>query len=206
MCYSANDSLTAYIINFFSSILLFYFSKKLEYKVISLFLLFVGQMQMFDYLFWKNQKCNTINKLATILAIIFNHLQPIVLFLLQYYYGITQNMFALIIIILYIIFSVNYNIEAFSKVKCTLQENNMMDWKWNELNYSFIYYSLFLGYLILAAFNFKNNNIKILFALISIITFLVATKTPFLNYSIGRIWCYYASLIPVFILLIMNFI
>lgn len=206
MCYTAKDSLIAYSINFVSSIILFKTSNDLQYKVISLFLLFVGQMQLFDYLFWKNQECNIINKIATRLAIIFNHLQPIVLFLLQYYYGFKQNIFALTIIILYAILSINYNKEAFNKIVCTLPENYKMDWKWNKLNNSKIYYTLFLGYLIVASFNFKQKNFQILFALISIITFFVATKTPVLNYSVGRIWCYYGALLPLFILFVKKFL
>ena len=43
-------------------------------------------MQLFNYIFWKNQKYNNINKITTKIAILFNHLQPIILILLQYIY------------------------------------------------------------------------------------------------------------------------
>jgi hypothetical protein len=205
MCYTATDSLMAYFINFISSVILYNLSEDIEYKVISLFLLFVGQMQLFDYLFWKNQECNENNKLTTQMAIIFNHLQPIVLFLLQYYYGFRQTALATIIIILYGFYSIDYTTQALREVECTLPDNNKMDWKWNRLNNATLYYSLFLGYLVIAGFNFTEKSTQILFALISSITFIVATKTPILNYSVGRIWCYYASLMPVLILFVRRY-
>ena len=65
MCYTANDSLIGYIINSISSILLYNISNDSQYKVIALFLLFVGQMQIFDFAFWKNQSCNSINQIIT---------------------------------------------------------------------------------------------------------------------------------------------
>jgi len=206
MCYTATDSLMAYFINFISSIILYNISVDVQYKVISLFLLFVGQMQLFDYLFWTNQECNEKNELVTKMAIIFNHMQPIVLFLLQYYYGFQQTALATIIIILYAFYSIDYNKDALSNIKCTLPDENKMNWKWNKLNNARVYYGLFLSYLIIAGFNFNDTSTKILFALISSITFIVATKTPILNYSVGRIWCYYASLMPVLILFIRRYI
>jgi hypothetical protein len=206
MCYTARDSLMAYFINFISSIILYNISIDAEFKAISLFLLFVGQMQLFDYLFWTNQECNEKNELVTKIAIIFNHMQPIVLLLLQYYYGFQQSELATAIVILYIFYGIDYNREALSNVKCTLPDENKMNWRWNRLNNAKVYYSLFLGYLIIAGFNFSERSTKILFGLISSITFIVATKTPILNYSVGRIWCYYASLMPVLILFIRQFI
>ena len=76
-----------------------------------------------------------------------------------------------------------------------------MEWKWNKLPQSHIVYGLFLLYLIVASFNFPTMRIKVMTAAISIITFFVASKTPILNISMGRVWCYYASLMPIFLTL-----
>jgi hypothetical protein len=199
MCYTAQDSLNAYIINSISSILLYNVSKDAQYKVISLFLLFVGQMQIFDYTFWKNQSCNTTNKLATKLAIGFNHLQPVVLYLLQNLYGFKQSLLSIIIFNLYLFFGIFYNIEAFSSIDCTLPLKGIMDWKWNKLYGSSVYYFFFIAYLVVASFNFKTDSLKFLFAFLTLFTIVVANKTPVLNLSVGRIWCYYAALVPLFL-------
>jgi hypothetical protein len=196
MCYTANDSLIAYIINSISSILLYNVSKDDQYKVIALFLLFVGQMQIFDFAFWKNQSCNLTNYLSTKGAITFNHLQPIILYYLQTTYGFKQSLISQILFGLYVFVAIFYNLEAFSKVNCTLPSKGVMDWKWNKLSGNTLYYFLFIAYLVSASFNFKNPIIQWLLAILTVVSILVATKTPVLNLSIGRIWCYYAAFIP----------
>jgi hypothetical protein len=197
MCYTARDSLIGYIINSISSILLYNIADDAQYKVVALFLLFVGQMQILDYGFWKNQTCSSANTILTKLAIALNHLQPVVLFLLQGAFGFKQSPTALIIFGLYILFGLFYNVDAFSNVHCTLPEDGIMKWKWNSLSGNKLYYFFFIAYLIVASFNFKDTRIKIAGAIATVITVLVATKTPVLNQSFGRIWCYYAALMPV---------
>lgn len=196
MCYTAKDSLLGYIINNISSILLYNISNNAQYKVMALFLLFVGQMQIFDFGFWKNQSCNSLNKFITKIAIAFNHLQPIVLYLLQTLYGFKQSAFSLTILLLYIVFGIFYNYEAFSEINCTLPVNGVMKWKWNFLSGKNIYYLFFIAYLAIASFNFKDILFQIVSLSVSLLTFIIAHKTPVLNISTGRIWCYYAAFMP----------
>lgn len=196
MCYTANDSLLGYIINTISSIVLFYISNDTQYKLIALFFLFVGQMQILDFAFWKNTNCNLINTIITKIAIIFNHLQPIVLYLLQTAYGFKQSNLSLSILGLYLVYGIYYNFIALSDVKCTLPISGIMKWEWNHLPGSIIYYFLFISYLFVASFNFKDKYLQLFTALTSLITFFIAHKTPNLNISEGRIWCYYAALMP----------
>ncbi len=200
MCYTAQDSLNAYIINSISSILLYNVSKDAQYKVISLFLLFVGQMQIFDYTFWKNQSCTVTNKVATKLAIAFNHLQPVVLYLLQTLYGFKQSLVSSLVFGLYLVFGIFYNVDAFSSIDCTIPLKGVMNWKWNKLQGSELYYFFFIAYLVVASFNFHTDSLKFLFAFLTLFTIVVANKTPILNLSVGRIWCYYAALVPLFLL------
>jgi len=201
MCYTENDSLIAYVINFITSIMVYIYSNDDHLKVLSIFFMFVGQMQIFDYIFWKNQSCNEINKLTTKLAILFNHMQPIILLLLQYIYGFELSIVSIITIIVYSLVGIFYTFNAFNKVNCTLPFNGVMDWKWNKQDYGQIYYFIFLLSLTVSSFNFKNTRVQIMSALINVLSFFVATKTPILNYSVGRIWCYYASIIPLFLLI-----
>ncbi len=211
MCYTANDSLLAYVINFITSLMIFIYSSDEHLKVLSLFLMFVGQMQIFDYIFWKNDykneeldtnySCNQINKITTKLAIIFNHLQPIILILLQYIYNFELSLVSIITIIIYSVVGISYTFNAIKKVQCTFPNKGVMDWKWNKQDFSGIYYFIFLMSLSISSFNFKNIKVQYASVLVNLISFFVATKTPILNYSIGRIWCYYASLLPLFLLI-----
>ena len=94
-----------------------------------------------------------------------------------------------------------YTSNALNNVSCTLPTNGVMDWKWNKQEYGRIYYFIFLISLTVSSFNFKNTGVQYTTALINLISFFVATKTPILNYAVGRIWCYYASLLPLFLLI-----
>jgi hypothetical protein len=211
MCYTAKDSLNAYIINLISSFLLFFNTSDTDFKIISMFFLFVGQMQMFDYLFWTNKECNKTNKYVTRTAIIFNHLQPVILFLLLNFYEYQQNPLALISIILYSVFAIQYTIKIWpdencqvsDSVCCSLPHNpddkdQVINWQWNHQPSNRIVYALFLIYLTFGGLSFKNN--KLLFVLLNLGSFFISTKIPKLNQSVGRIWCYMASLMPGFLL------
>lgn len=212
MCYTAEDSLNAYIINLVSSILLFINAKNNDIKIVSLFLLFVGQMQLFDYIFWKNTQCNETNKYITRVAIIFNHLQPVILYLLISYYGYEQNSLSKIIFISYIITVLVYTIKLWPNYDCVENTNvgvccslptgsdpKVMYWKWNHLSGNMTVYILFLLYITVAWINLDNSK---WFGLISLSTFLISMKIPPLNLSMGRLWCYIASLIPALMLFI----
>lgn len=202
MCFTEMDSLLAYVINLMTSLGLFYETKDPQYKVISLFFLFVGQMQMFDYIFWRNQECSKINLITTKLAIIFNHLQPIVLFGLVKYYGFELSEISILVMVLYVLVGIPYNINALKNVDCTLPHNNIINWKWNKLENAELYYGIFLFCFSFTALNFEDYKSKFMFTIINFVSYAVATKRPILNYSVGRIWCYYASLFPILFYLI----
>ena len=59
MCITSFDSLLVYVVNIISTYLLYNFGGTDDAKVSALFLLFVGQMQIFDYIFWNTDKRNT---------------------------------------------------------------------------------------------------------------------------------------------------
>lgn len=196
MCYSAKDSAFAYGINLMGCALLFWFAKDAQFKVIALFLLFVGQMQIFDYYFWNHQQCDKENNIVTKLAISFNHYQPSMLFFLQHLYGFRQSLESLILLAVYSIYSMFYNFKALNEVDCTLPKDGILEWKWTDLDGNVVFYGLFLLYLVLASFNFTSWPVKIAAAAVSIVSYVAASKKEFLNIHFGRAWCYYAAMMP----------
>jgi hypothetical protein len=197
MCYSAQDSALAYGINLIGCAALFFLAKDAQFKVIALFLLFVGQMQIFDYYFWNHQKCDEGNNIVTKLAISFNHYQPSVLFLLQKLYGFHQSLEALFVLAGYTLFGFVYNLKALKEVDCTLPKDGILEWKWTDLEGNILFYAFFVLYLVVASFNFTSWPVKIAAAAVSIITYMAASKKEFLNIHFGRAWCYYAALMPI---------
>lgn len=212
MCYSAKDSLIAYIIGFTSNIYLFYNSKNNDEKVISLTFLFVSHMQLFDYFFWKNKECNKNNKLSTKLAILFNHLQPVVLFLLLKYFKYDMNMYTSIIFYIYVIIGSIYTIKNWPKIDCNEEEINccslplekkdnktIIYWKWNNNKYNEIMYSVYGLSILFSGLNLIK--FKYEFILSIIFTNLISHKIPNLNRTTGRTWCYLSALITFFFLI-----
>lgn len=211
MCYSANDSIVAYIFGCISNIYLFINSKNTDEKIISLFLFFVSQMQLFDFIFWTNKKCNTINKIVTKIAIIFNHLQPIVLYLLLKIFNYNTTLTCDIIFYIFVILIFYYTIKNWPNKDCIEEDNiccslplskindkTIISWEWNNQKYAEIIYVIFLVSLVMSSLQLKTNHF--MFAVVNVFTFLISFKIPNLNRSVGRLWCFLASLITTFYL------
>jgi hypothetical protein len=208
MCYTKFDTIIVYIINLISCILLLYSNKKVssnsDHKIIALFLLFVGQMQIFDYIFWTNPECNSMNKIGTKLAIIFNHLQPIVFLYLQKMYGYPESFITQWMKRMYITIIVVYSIFALYQVECTgrSKKTNIVAWDWNYLpGYQFVYL-LFVGFLIVLSTQFKTKFYRLISAIVILTTFITGYLKPILNESAGRAWCYYAAFTPLIIFIL----
>lgn len=195
MCFTAQDSLLAYVIGTIMSVLLIQSSGS-DYTVLGYFFLFVTQMQLFDFLFWITPSCTLVNTIVTKLAILVNHLQPIVLLGAQYLCGLQLSLPSLIIGLIYTVPTSIYTLRAFIDVGCTRPNKNVMIWDWNAQSGNKLVYGTFLASLVASSFNFNAPWIRWLTAVTSVFSFVVAHKTPILNVSPGRIWCYYAALIP----------
>jgi len=206
MCYSAQDSMIAYIFGTISNIYLFINSKNTDEKIIGLFLLFVSQMQLFDFLFWINKNCNKTNKNITKLAIIFNHLQPIVLYSLLKIYKYNTHITCDITFYIFLILIIYYTIKNWPDKYCSegdnvccslplskINDKTIISWNWNNQKYNRTIYLIFLISLVISSLQLKTGNI--IFAFVNVFTFLISFKIPNLNRSVGRLWCFIASLL-----------
>jgi hypothetical protein len=83
-------------------------------------------------------------------------------------------------------------------VCCSLPKNKInnktiIGWDWNYQEYGGIIYVIFLLSIVVSSLQLETyHNI---FAFTNIFTFLISFKIPNLNRSIGRLWCFLASLI-----------
>ena len=225
MCYSKEQSQVSFITNLVTCYILYNYphTNNTAHKILALFFGFVGVMQLFDWIFWENQdisnsKQANINFAFTKIAMLANHLQPIVLASLIYYFNGNIGNMSQIMIGIYSVVAIIYTIYAYNNITYTLEQKIPMRrlfsneeikptlyWEWNTLHNNLPVYLIFLSTLgILAYENFKFP-INIIFAFINFFTFLLSGYY-YKGQSLGRWWCNYASFIPLFILLISNLV
>ena len=160
-------------------------------------------MQFFDALFWNYPPPSETNKVATKFAILFNHLQPIVLYLLINYYNKGQiDTVSKWLTLFYTIIISIYTISLWNKVNytgVTERSNPSLDWSWNrQCGASFVYF-IFLVTLIVLFFQNVKTGGK-LAAFLTLISFLFSLYKYQIKVSSGRFWCYFAAFAPVIFL------
>lgn len=213
MCYSSETSRNFFIINIICSYMLY----KIPYsssdnKIIALYFIYVGLMQLYDWIFWNNTNNSLINKIFTKIAMITNNAQPIMFALLIVLYKNKMNSQSSInkmpklstyAIAIYTLVFLFYTFYGFNKIDYTVSKpelNNSLFWQWNSLPYNQLFYLLyFICVLILCYENFlfPTNYVLILITLVSFLFTFVFFKQS----TIGRFWCKFASLVPLLFLI-----
>lgn len=214
MCYSKEVSQRSFIINVITCYILYnYKFNNNTHKILALFFAFVGLMQLFDWIFWEHQSDSKndkrINFIFTKIAMIANHLQPIVLALILYIYNGKLPILSIYTVILYIIvvvpYTINLNID-YTLVKNIKTKKNKtktsLYWQWNSAHNSYLVYAIFLITLSVLSFENFNYPMNIILVFINLSSFFLSNFYYKSEY-VGRFWCETASLIPL-LLLILN--
>jgi hypothetical protein len=196
MCYSLQASISSFIINIVSTFVLLNIRKNPNIKALTLFFAFVGLMQLYDFIFWLTQKRFLhFNSVVTKLAMITNHLQPLVLYLLlSYFTQIKFNSVTKFVLFFYIVFATFYSVTNFNKLTQTKVYGTTLKWDWNYFKYSTMLYTLFLISLSLLALHIPYPlNVFMLF--INIVSYIFSYQIS-KNSETGRVWCKISAYIP----------
>ncbi len=202
MCFNYQVSLLTFLICTGFSILLI---KKgnIDYKdhntIAGTFFIFIGLIQFMDFLLWIDIKNKIgINKITTIFGAILNVAQPIILYLIKYFYY-KPNIFSMkdynlpiaILNLIYLIYFINFYIKfLLSGNLTTSTKNKLLKWPW-------IKYSSRPFYLILLAINiFYLTPLKYSILLFTITYSLLIISYKYFNSNIGEIWCFFGAFIP----------
>ncbi len=205
MCFTLEASKNSFLINLISCLILFFLfnEKNNENKIIAFMLFLVGLMQLYDWIFWSNQKKNNINFIFTKIAMLTNYLTPLLVALIIYYYKNKLNKYSIPLIIIYLIVFLIYLFTNFNNIDYTLvnqKSTPSLYWQWNHVNNHFfinlLYLITILG-LVYLNLSFPINVIGCLFILLT----LLFSYYYYKNTVLGRFWCYYASFIPIFIII-----
>jgi hypothetical protein len=197
MCFNAPVSLITYIIGSIFCFLLINRNKHHE-RPIGYFLLFVIQMQILEYILWKNQECNNINKLTTNIAAYFNNLQPFVLYIIIVYFMGYNNIHTSIhiILFLYLIICIIFTEYVLKNINCTLADcpNSIhLYWKWVSYKYSWLFYIFYfiISFMLLFIY-IRPLWISYLFLITFSLSYIIYYKVK----AIGAMWCFFAALCP----------
>ena len=201
MCFSTATSLEVLAANHIVSFILYYTYD----KILSLFYVFIGFMQFWDYLFWKFPKKSNINFWATKMAMLNNHIQPIVFAIaISYYKKIWLDTFNIIIILLYSIIALIYSIYAWFHIDYTVvtpESSPGLYWKWNHFPGNYILYILFVFVIISLLFTYYPYPLNITFCIAVICILIYAYMNYKKQSDFSILWCNYSIYLPVFTLL-----
>lgn len=202
MCFSANVSISTYIIGMIGSIILLFQG----YIPEGIIYIWVIQMQLIEFVLWKtipnNNKYSCIlpslNIITTKLGIIINHLEPIVLWLAIILFSkkVLPNIIH-IVLILFIIVSILYTLQVLKVNECTIVTDKSyphLQWNWNHGTSAAYYYIFFLlVLLILCIFGLERGFVN---AFIVLFSFLISWAIYGEKHSVGAMWCFAASFGP----------
>jgi hypothetical protein len=211
MCFNYKVSLLTCLFGIIFSILLIKYGNKkykLENKVTGIFFIFISLIQFIDFLFWIDIKNNFgINKITTIIGPILNVGQPLILYLIKYFYYNPNililknyNLLVAILNLLYFIYFIKFYITfLLNSNLITSTKNNHLSWPWISYTNPFFYLVLF-AINIFYLFNFQYALILFIILYSSL---LISTK--YYSYNIGELWCFFGCFIP-FIMLFITFL
>lgn len=194
MCYTEEVSLIAFVVNVIGSIILYF-----ENRILGLFLLYVGLMQLYEFIFWRNPKENMLNLLTTKIAMLSNLLQPIVLCLIIYLVLGKLKMFTFILLIIYSFFILFYIIKYWASTNYTVVREKTfpsLSWDWIETKESGIMIYLFILLTSVAFLQHLPFPINIIMILLSVTTLFISSYFPKGKSGLGRIWCYMTAYEP----------
>jgi len=201
MCFSAKSSIIAFFVGVIGSILCISLGE-INDKIVGYLFLFVAFMQGIEYLLWNHRKCDMYNRIISVLGMILNHLQPIVLgiiiLLINPYLTPAKVFWIKIFIFIYIFVIIPYSFKYISNkdIQCTIKRGKHLYWKWTNMKYYIFIYSLFLfTFCLFAILGMKNLTYGISFAFIGLFSYI--TSYIFYSKSTGALWCYYAVFIPI---------
>ena len=199
MCYTKKMSKVSFLTGIFSSLLL-YFNSNPDIKIVGGFFGFVSLMQLYDWIFWCTTEKNNTNYFVTKLAMVTNHLQPIVLLLLIMFFKNSVTPRSRYLTYVYGICALYYTIKIWNNVDYTLPGSTGLVWKWNSENNATSIYFLFV--LVLTALSFDNLTFPLNIEMVFINLFSIGLSlSSFKSEQVGRFWCKIAAWVPLLLLL-----
>jgi hypothetical protein len=201
MCYNAFTSFTTFIAGIISCFVLYYHGNPkymIDNKIFGVFFGFVITMQLFEFIFWMDNRNHWgFNHLATLLAPILTLGQPLILYACKLHFlnEMPQWNTIGIINLFYSVYLANFYtlwIAQTSNLTTTIVECGHLKWSWLPRDL-WAYFATFA----VNVFSQSNQNYA-WFVFILGFLFLILSNF-FFNYHAGELWCFFSASLPVFL-------
>lgn len=209
MCFNTESSLIVFTIGILSSLYLFYRGFKYDLKsdiLDAIMVLLISFMQIIEFVLWKNQVCNSRNRLASYFILILIFSQPVIYLLIKNYLNNSNknkwlyNFIALLAIVIFFYYFIN-NIYSVNKL-CSLKntKTNRLEWAPLKIIQQSIFWiiilnTIYFGLPFLINYEYNIPLLRKYFLLIAIIIAIINSiyYTGYNFYSNwGSLWCFLA--------------
>jgi hypothetical protein len=159
-------------------------------------------MQLIEYLLWKHPICDSFNKSVSIIGMVLNHLQPVVLAALAGLFYFKQVPLLIGVAVAYLVVIVPYSFQFTSDLQCSERQFGATDphlvWKWNSLQYSDFVYLVFLGAFVTVALFGMPSSEGLAFASVAVSTYTLSALV-YDRKVMGSLWCFMTAFMPALI-------
>jgi hypothetical protein len=205
MCYSAESSLSTFLVGSTASLYLLLFSNSPTYKHLGLFFITVVFIQLLEYFMWIDQDCGIMNHIASKMVMVILTLQIISIFLGGYIFNTTvlnKNTLYYILLIIFgpLLLSIITKLYSDNRQYCSkANKYGHLEWAYTEEYYKVIYYSYYLIFL-LTPFLLKDR-IKAMIILAAGLTTYLSSRLYNVKTSDTR-WCFFTAYTPILFIIL----
>lgn len=201
MCYSAEASIITFLVGMSFSLLLIS-SRIARYRLYGIFFAFVSLMQGIEFVLWQHQECDTFHKSFSVLGMILNHLQPVVLGILTACIFRKNVAFIGLILAVYLAVAIPYSLKYLTdeNLHCTqpVDGDPHLLWNWNNVDGHELMYIVFIAtFMMIAAVGFDSNASAITFIVGTIVTY-ATSAVLYPRANVGALWCFWVATLPPF--------
>jgi len=204
MCISAKVSMGAFILCLTSCAYL-YKRNNINDRWVAILFVYLGSMQLLEYMMWMDQECKGLNQFATNLGFYHNILQPVISILVAYYY--TNGKLPIYIYGIYIIYLVSsfpfiYKMKKKNQCSLPCKDSEIgLSWEYTNTQNQAYVWGVFCLAISLPLLMMKKDGY--IYTGIIIGTYILShfiSKNRCSNTNVsapnGSWWCILASLVP----------
>jgi len=200
MCFSEEVSFATLIIGLLGSSLVYTLGSASDH-IIAFFIGYVSLMQGVEWILWKHQTCDSFHKKISVLGMLLNTAQPLILGVLVLLISPRSSYYKSSLISVMILYSL-YSIFFVSQYKDTLQCTNPRSddphlvWNWTIMPYYYVSWFIYIfTVIIISLLGMPTLKAGILFA-VTVTASMITSIFLYPRQDMGAMWCFFSVFAP----------